>query len=164
MKIPLLLTIGLAGCAALGWSQTKISGAGKCDPPQAQQSIDAGDRAGHNLLLVKQSCTWTTPIEMEGLKSTTYVVSVMSDSSTTKAQDNGYVVMTMDNGDKAFVHFRGTSVPGKSGEGTWSFTGGTGKLKGLAGKGTFKGDGQTDQVEGEYSIAAPKPAAAKEKK
>jgi hypothetical protein len=161
MKIPLLLTIGLAATAALGWSQTKISGTGKCDQPETQQSVDVGDRTGHALVLVKQPCTWTTPMEIEGLKTKSYVVSVLSDSSGAKAQDNGYVVMTMDNGDKAFVRFRGTSVPGKAGEGTWSFTGGTGKLKGLTGKGTFKGNGDTDEVEGEYSIAAAKPKAAK---
>ena len=162
--------MGMAGCAALGFSQTKISGTGKCEKPETQQSVDVGDRTGHALVLVKQQCTWNTPIEMEGLKTKTYVVTAIGDSSTNKAsttkeQDNGYVVITMDNGDQAFVRFRGTSAMEKgqpvSGEGTWSYTGGTGKLKGITGKGTYKNSNGEDQVEGEYSIAAAKPSAKK---
>jgi hypothetical protein len=56
----------------------------------------------------------------------------------------------------------------ESGEGTWSFTGGTGKLRGLTGKGTYKskttaGVGE-DTVEGEYSIVAPAAKSAPKKK
>jgi len=45
--------------------------------------------------------------------------------------------------------------------GTWSFTGGTGKLKGLKGKGTYKGTGNADgsmtyEVEGDYELPAAK--------
>ena len=58
-------------------------------------------------------------------------------------------------------------VGDRAGEGTWSFTGGTGKLKGLKGKGTFKSSGATadateDQVEGEYTL--PEAGAAAKKK
>jgi hypothetical protein len=160
MKTPILLIIGLAASAALGWGQTKFTATGKCDKPETQQSIDVGDRTGHALVLVKQTCSWTAPVEMEGLKSSTYVVNSVSDVSGTKGQDTGYVVITMDNGDKAFVRFRGASTlvkdgPG-TGEGTWSYTGGTGKLRGLTGKGTYKSASGEDQIEGEYTITAPK--------
>ena len=42
-------------------------------------------------------------------------------------------------------------------EGTWNFTGGIGKLKGIKGKGTYKGKGASDgtvtyEVEGEYEL------------
>jgi hypothetical protein len=45
----------------------------------------------------------------------------------------------------------------ESAEGKWSFGGGTGKLKGLKGKGTYKGKGAPDgtltvEVEGEYEL------------
>ena len=41
--------------------------------------------------------------------------------------------------------------------GTWTFTGGTGKLKGIKGKGTYKDKGAADgsgtiEVEGEYEL------------
>jgi hypothetical protein len=65
------------------------------------------------------------------------------------------------NGDRYFVHFKGTSkLQGDrpvSGECTWKFTGGTGKLKGIKGKGTCKGTFQSDgraswQIDGEYVL------------
>jgi hypothetical protein len=51
-------------------------------------------------------------------------------------------------------------------EGTWTYNGGTGKLKGIKGKGTYKGTGNADgsvtfQIDGEYTM--PKPKAAKGK-
>jgi hypothetical protein len=76
----------------------------------------------------------------------------------------------MDNGDKQFVSFRDTGAikDGKpqGSQGTWSYTGGTGKFKGLKGKGTYKvslnPDGTaTVDVEGEYEVPAPAPAKAK---
>lgn len=43
------------------------------------------------------------------------------------------------------------------GKGTWGFTGGTGKLKGIKGKGTYtckpSGDENTCEVEGEYELS-----------
>ena len=46
----------------------------------------------------------------------------------------------------------------ESGEGTWTFAGGTGKLKGIKGKGTYKckpsGDNVDCDVEGEYRLPA----------
>jgi len=160
-----LITIGLC-LAAAAVAQTKISGTGKCGQPEKQESIEVGDRPGHMLAIVKQPCTWTAPLEMAGLKAKSYAASIMSDMSGQKATDRGYVVVTMENGDKAYVRInQGTSMMTKdgkqmSGEGTWSYTGGTGKLKGLAGKGTYKSkpvaDGVEDMIEGEYSLPASK--------
>ena len=99
---------------------------------------------------------------MAGLKSTTITVAMAVDLTGAKAQaqDRGYVVITMDNGDKAYVRLQGTSSVKEgalTAEGTWSYTGGTGKLKGLKGEGTYKGSGVLggageNQVEGEYSL------------
>jgi hypothetical protein len=73
----------------------------------------------------------------------------------------GVHVGTMANGDKNFSWYQGTS-DAKDGslqtaKGTWGFTGGTGKFKGLKGKGTYScapsGDGVACEVEGEYQAA-----------
>jgi hypothetical protein len=165
----LVVSILLAACAGSALAQTKISGTGKCAKAEASNAIEAGDRPGHMLVVSKNSCAWTAAMEMAGLKSMTYTAAVSSDITGGKSQDRGYVVMTMDNGDKAYVRFQGTGTSSpdgaRSGEGTWSYTGGTGKLKGLKGKGTFKSSGSSadvteDQVEGEYSLPE---AAAKSK-
>jgi hypothetical protein len=165
------LSLLLTACAGAALAQTKISGTGTCGKADATHAIEAGDRAGHMLVVTQASCTWTTPMEMAGLKSATYKVAATSDSAGGTSQSRGYVVTIMDNGDKAYIRFQGsgTSKEGgaHTGEGTWSYTGGTGKLKGLKGKGTFKSSGATadateDQVEGEYTL--PEAGAAAKKK
>jgi hypothetical protein len=67
----------------------------------------------------------------------------------------------MANGDNMYVRIQGASTL-KDGaveraNGAWSFTGGTGGLKGVKGKGTYKGKGAPDgsttyEVEGEYEL------------
>jgi hypothetical protein len=161
-----LVTLGLCLAAAAA-AQTKIAGTGKCGKPETQHSIEVGDRPGHMIVIVKQACTWTAPIEMEGVKAKGYTTAIVSDVSGQKAMDRGYVVVTMEDGDKAFVRVNaGTSTMGKDGqpesdEGTWSYTGGTGKFKGLKGQGSYQGkagaDGFMDTIEGEYSLKAGKP-------
>jgi hypothetical protein len=158
----------LSMTARLATAQNKITGDGTCPKStDAPTSVEVGDRTGHTLMLLKFTCTWSAPFEMAGLKSKEYVGTVVDDSTAGKGQSRGYVVITMDNGDKAFVRFTGTGTMAKdnsgTGEGTWSYTGGTGKLRGLTGKGTFKStsaaDGSgTDHVEGEYALPAPKAA------
>ena len=79
------------------------------------------------------------------------------------------MVINMDNGDKAFVRFTGSGTTAKdgtsAGEGAWSNTGVTGKLRGLTGKGAYKStgnaDGTQDHVEGEYTLAPPPKTKAK---
>ena len=167
----IVLSFLLTACAGLALAQNKISGTGTCGKADAQHVVEVGDRGGHVLVLTQDSCTWTTPIEIAGLTSKTYKGAITSDSTGGTSQDRGYVVMAMDNGDKAFIRFQGTSTNKEggahSGEGTWSYTGGTGKLKGLKGKGTYKSSGATadateDQVEGEYTL--PEAGAAAKKK
>jgi hypothetical protein len=172
MKLKMLvLSFLFTACAGLALAQTKISGTGTCGKADAQHVIEAGDRAGHVLVAMQVSCTWTTAMEMAGLKSKTYRVAATSDSAGGTSQSRGYVVTTMDNGDKAYIRFQGTGTSKEggahTGEGTWSYTGGTGKLKGLKGKGTYKSSGATadateDQVEGEYTL--PEAGAAAKKK
>jgi hypothetical protein len=154
-------------------AQTKTVGDGKCGKPD-QQTMDVGDRAGHALALVKGACTWTNPMEIAGLKTKDYTVVAVGDASGEKEQVRGYVVNTMDNGDKAFLRFTGSATVAKDGsgteEGTWSYTGGTGKLRGITGKGTYKSalsadGGWQDRVEGDYTLPPPPaPKAAKAKK
>jgi hypothetical protein len=166
------LTVLLAAFAGSALAQTPISGTSKCDKPGTSQSIEVGDVAGHLLMIEKDTCSWSVPFEMAGLKSTTFTMAEAVDLTGAKTQDHGYVVITMENGDQANVRFQGVSnlknEGAFTGGGTWSFTRGTGKLKGLKGKGTYQaslapGDaGGRIQMEGEYSL--PEPSAATKKK
>ncbi len=153
-----MLFVGLilltAGTAA---AQTKISGIadfGKLDP---QLTIPAGDGAGHALGVGQRKCTWSTPMEVNGEKSKEGVSTATVEAMGNTARSHGYHVTTTDAGDKYFVSFQGTGMMKdgveQSEKGTWMFTGGTGKLKGIKGKGTYtctqKPDVFSCDVEGE---------------
>ena len=100
-------------------------------------------------------------MEIAGAKSKDGVSTETTDISGNTVRVHGVHVTTMDSGDKYFVRYQGTGttkdVALVSSKGTWSFNGGTGKLKGIKGKGTFtctpSGDGDTCEVEGDYQIA-----------
>jgi hypothetical protein len=158
--------VGAAG------AQTKITGSAHCAKGDPAYSIEVTDHPGHSIMLEKAACTWTTPIEIAGIKTKDGVDVRNIESTATKMTSSGTHVSTMENGDKFYVSFHDTAAvkDGKPGDamGTWSFTGATGKLKGLKGKGTYTGKFQTDgsvnvDVEGEYTIAAAAPAPPKKK-
>jgi hypothetical protein len=144
-----------------------------CGKPETVGKADAGDRAGHTMELGKGSCTWTAPLEMAGLKSKDGNSVSFVEATSTRSSGTGTFVGDMDNGDKFFVSFHDSTTikngqPAGPSKGTWSYTGGTGKLKGLQGKGTYtvtvNADGtSTVAVEGDYIIAEPTPKAAKQK-
>ena len=154
-----VLTVGMTSFSS---AQTKISGTSQCPKPDQQHTLSVGDGTDHALAISKNKCTWTRPLQLEGLQSTQDEVTTFSDVSGTTATDRTYVVGTMSNGDKVFVLVEGKStVKGgafQSGSGTWTYTGGTGKFKGLKGKGTVTCKGSPDgtmtcNIEGVYQVA-----------
>ena len=160
MLVPVL---GLAlAIATAGSAQNKFSGKQQCAKPDPVYTVPVGDRPDHTISLIKDKCTWTAG-EIGGIQLKDEEDTIVSDSTGGRARDRGNGVATLANGEKAFVQFQGTTVIKDNlpvtGEGTWSFTGGTGKQKGIKGKGTFKGkwnpDGtSTFEIEGEYQLAA----------
>lgn len=149
----LLLMMATAASA-----QTKFSGTTQCAKPDPEYMVPVGDRPDHMMSLSKDKCTWTSG-EIRGVQLKDEDDTVVSDIRGNNSRERGTGVANLANGDKAFVSFQGTTtikdkVPVAT-HGTWSFTGGTGKMKGLSGKGTYKGkwnpDGtSTFQIEGEY--------------
>ncbi len=153
-----LIVLALATAAS---AQTKISGTLKCNKPDPSYAIEVGDRPGHAFGIDRVACTWTKPLEMAGIQAKEGYSVGFGESSGSKANARGYHVSTMANGDKTYVRFQGTDTmkEGKpqSSQGTWSYTGGSGKYKGLKGKGTYRGTatadgGMTYEVEGEYEL------------
>jgi hypothetical protein len=172
MKLKFLcLAVLFAAFAGSAFAQTHISGAIKCSKPDVSQNVEVGDHPDHVLVVEKGSCTWGAPFEMAGVKSTAFAFAESVDLNGANVQIRGYTIMTMENGDKAYARYQGTGTLAKEGThtdgGTWSYTGGTGKLKGLKGKGTYKGSGAADgtselQLDGDYSL--PEPGATAKKK
>ena len=160
LKIIFTLLIVLV-LAALASAQTKVSGTLQCGKPDQQQAIEVGDRPNHSFVIYQLKCTWTKSLEIAGVQSKEEVETIFSEVSGNRSHGQGYIACTMSNGDKCYARVQGPTtlkdgVP-ESGEGQWSFVGGTGKLKGLKGKGTYKGKGAPDgtatyEVEGEYEL------------
>jgi len=148
---------------AVGLPGTRISGTLQCGKTKSNV-VDVGDDAGHALAVGKTPCTWTKPMTIGGAQTKEGSSSAVSDVRGDVSADHGYHVGTMSSGDKYYVRFDGQTQSSngvaRSQSGRWGFTGGTGKLTGLRGRGTFKGtvnaDGSmTVEVEGEYRLAEP---------
>jgi hypothetical protein len=152
------MTFALASAAS---AQAKIGGTLHCNKPDPVHTIDVGDRDNHSMGVTKFQCTWTKPLEMAGSQTKEGASFELDETTGTKTSGRGVHWGTMANGDKYFVRYQGTSTS-KDGalqtvSGTWSYTGGTGKLKGLTGKGTYKGKGNPDgsatfDVVGDYKL------------
>jgi len=155
--VAVLVSFGVASASA----QTKISGTLQCGKADTQQVVPVGDRPDHSLGVQQFKCTWSKPLEIEGAKSKDDVLTETNDISGSTVRTRGFGVGTLDSGDKSFISYQGTSAMKdgtlESGKGTWGFTGGSGKLKGIKGKGTYtcapSGDGYSCNVDGEYQLA-----------
>ncbi len=156
-----LIAAAACFCTATAAAQTKVSGTAQCGKPDPAQVIHVGDRPDHSLAVEQFKCTYTKPLEIEGDKSKDGLSTETGDISGDTSRARGFHVVTMESGDKAFFWYQGTAKS-KDGapveaKGNWGLTGGSGKLKGIKGKGTYSctpsGDGLSCEVEGEYQLA-----------
>jgi hypothetical protein len=162
MRLKILLSfLAVFALATVASAQTKISGTLRCGKPDQQQAIEVGDRPNHSFVINQMKCTWTKPLEIAGVQSKEDVYTQFVEVSGNRAHAQSYGVGTMTNGDKSYVRvqYSATLKEGvlESGEAKWSYASGTGKLKGLKGKGTSTGKGAPDgtmtvEVEGEYEL------------
>ncbi|MBZ5516122.1 MAG: hypothetical protein LAN62_14995 [Acidobacteriia bacterium] len=162
MRLKIMVTFLIVfALAAVASAQTKISGTLQCGKADPVYAIQVGDRPNHSFVIGQIKCTWAKPLEIAGVNSKEDVYTNFSEVSGTRSRAQSYGVGTMADGDKFYVRPQGSAVMKggvlESGEGQWTFVGGTGKLKGLKGKGTYKEKGQADgtmtvEVEGEYEL------------
>jgi len=139
----------------------KLTATMDCPKFEPSNPMDVGDQPGHMLAVGKVKCTYSKG-ELAGVQVKSEEDTFVMDMMPTRGTENGYGVIDTASGDKAFVKWQGsTTMKDKmpaSASGTWSFTGGTGKLKGVKGKGSYKGtykpDGSaTFQITGDYQVA-----------
>lgn len=139
--------------AATAAAQTKFSATAQCgQQPDPQYVIPVGDLPDHSLVLLQLKCTYTKPMEIAGAKSVSTVITITNEVSGDTFRARGCQVATMDSGDKVFVSHEGTGTSDGQ-DGTWTFTGGTGKLKGIKGKGTYSCSSSGCDIAGEYQLA-----------
>ena len=161
MRAAVCVVCGLLAVLPAGraQAQTKLAGKMTCAKPDPNYSTPVGDRADHTMSLLAQKCTWSQG-ELGGDRLKDETDTFTSDVTGSLSHDRGYGVGSLASGDKYFVRFAGTTtLKGEApvrAQCTWSFTGGTGKLKGLTGKGTCTGtfgpDGTLSwDIQGEYA-------------
>jgi hypothetical protein len=153
-----LVLFGVLVAAGL-FAETKTSGTATCkaDP---STPVALTDQPNHAFAVGKAQCTWTG-FAVAGQESKTGISTDLDEITGDTSAFHGYHVATMANGDTTTSSYQGSAKmkDGKpvSSDGTWTYTSGTGKCKGLKGKGTFKGTPNADgsmsyKVEGEYSL------------
>ena len=155
-----LLFLGVLVAVSLS-AATKTSGTATCKPdPASPAPVSASDKPNHSFGIGRAQCTWTG-FSVAGQQYKDGVSVSLGEISGDTNSYNGYHVATTTTGDTTVSKFQGSGQlkDGKavSEAGTWSLTGGSGKLKGITGSGTYKGTPNADgsmsyTVEGEYSL------------
>jgi hypothetical protein len=162
MKIRLssLFFLGVLVAVSLS-AATKTSGTATCtSDPASPPPVAANDTPNHSYAVAKAQCTWTG-FSVAGQQYKDGVSLSLAEISGDTNSYSGHHVATTTTGDTTVSSFKGSGKlkDGKpvSEGGTWSFTSGSGKLKGIKGKGTYKGTANADgtmtyKVDGEYSL------------
>jgi len=156
----MMVVVAVWVCAAASQAQTKVGGTAQFAKPDPVHMLPVGDRPDHNLAVEQLKCTWTKPLEINGDKAKEGTSTETADISGNTGRARGFHVGTMESGDKFFVWYQGMSTLKEGSvtalKGNWGFSGGTGKLKGLKGKGMYNcapsGDGLACDIEGEYQL------------
>ena len=143
-------------------AQTKVSSTMKCEKPDPSYGVEVQDHPGHVMALQKFACAFPNVPDFGTDKGKNASGVTAADITATRITYSGSFVNNMDSGDKAFTSVKGSTIV-KDGKpegdhGTWVYTGGTGKFKGIKGKGTYKGtvngDGtSTVEFEGEFELS-----------
>ncbi len=163
MKLKIMATFLIVfALTTVASAQTKISGSQRCAKADVEHSIQVGDTPNHSFVISQAKCTWTKPLEFAGIQDKEGIDTDFAEISGNTSRARGYEVDTLANGDRVSFRYQATmtlkdGVP-QSGEPKWTLFGGTGKLKGIKGKGSCKltsaaPDGSiTWDCEGEYEL------------
>lgn len=159
-KVMLMICLVVA-FTSVALAKDKISDQWNCEAkPTAQHSLDVGDQTGHAYMINQGKCTAAKGSIFGGSQEKDGVYTQFNDVQADGYSNHGVLVVTTAGGDKLNYDYQGTNTTkdGKfqSGTNKWTITDGTGKLKGIKGKGSCKGKANSDgsstwDCEGEYS-------------
>ncbi len=162
MRLFLLVVTALA-LASGALAQTKISGTFDCNKADLSYAIPIPDREGFAVSLNQNKCTWSKGFSIQGLQPTEFINTPFLEMEGASGRSTATGVNRFDNGDKTYSRSAGISdLKALTVSGAWTYTGGTGKLSGIKGGGTYTcklksaeiGAGYTFEVAGEYTLPA----------
>ncbi len=160
MKRAVLVFLVVLALAVSAAAQNKFSGTTQCPKVEKEYKIEVGDRPGHIFAIVQGKCPWSK-VEIAGIQLKDEFWTGFEEVSGNTGRGRFSALHVMANGDKIYGRGEYTTVwkdgVPQTSEGKWTFTGGTGKFKGLKAKGTHKAkyaaDGSfTLECEGEYEL------------
>ena len=93
----ILLMLVCLSLATRARGQTKVSGTVHCDKPSDQQSFEVGDRPHHSFMITKGACTWTKPLDLDGVQTKTDTITQFIEVRGNRGNGQGYVVNTLAN-------------------------------------------------------------------
>ena len=146
-------------------AQTKISGSLDCDKGDPKYMIPVPDREGFAFVMDQNKCTWPKHSPVEGLQPKEFINTRFNEVTGASTRTTAAGVSRYDNGDRLYTRSTGTAeLKALTSSGKWTISGGTGKLSGIKGGGTYTckmksaepGAGYTCEVEGEYTLPAAK--------
>jgi len=165
MKTQLFVVVCALTLASSALAQTKISGSLDCDKGDPRYAIPVPDREGFAFVMDQNKCTWPKSSPVEGLQPKELINTRFVEVTGASVRTTAAGVTRYDNGDKLFTRSTGPGdLKGLTSSGKFIVTGGTGKLLGIKGGGTYTckmksaepGAGYTCDVVGEYTLAAAK--------
>ena len=109
-SIAVPVSIAVLSLTTLAPAQTKISGTVQCGKPDEVHALAVGDELNHSLTISKGKCTWTKPMKIAGTQTKEDDGTNFDDVKGGRSAGLGYVVGTMDNGDKMYVRIQSTAT------------------------------------------------------
>ena len=155
-----IIAVIVFSSSTLAMEQTHIGGTAECSAPEQVHVMRLSDHANHFFVMSQGKCHWTKPFSISGAETQDDEATVSKEVRGNHARVRGYVTETTVGGDKFSYRILGEQVidHGKtvSEDGRWAIVSGTGKLKGIHGKGTYtgklQGNSMVFDLEGEYQV------------
>jgi hypothetical protein len=118
-----------------------------CKAPSPAYIVPVPDQANHAYGIDQIACA-ATKGEIAGVKEQDGIATEFAEVTGNTAKGHGVFVETLASGDKITIAYQSTGTMNnnqmQSGSNTWTVTSGTGKVKGITGKGTCKAKGNPD--------------------
>jgi hypothetical protein len=162
IRIGVLILFTYFASSASLQAQTKFLATSSCGIATVHQTAAISDAGEHSISLDQRECRFEKPLELAGVSFSSYVATGVDDVQFEMSGDRGYAVGQAGNGDKYFLRYEGRAMM-KGGvplhlAGRWRFTGGTGKLRGLHGEGTYSAEptssgGMIFTLKGRYKLS-----------
>ncbi len=162
---PCLFVVCLLALASTALAQSKISGSLDCDKADPMYQIPIPGREGVAFVMSQTKCAWPTHSPVEGLEAKELINTNFLEVAGASARSTAAGVTVYDNGDKLFTRSTGVNdLKALTASGKWTIGGGTGKLSGLKGGGSYTckmksaepNSGYTCTITGEYTLPPPK--------